>query len=85
MADDPEIIEVEDYRIVSVREEPAVDEGEEPPPDYPGRIWTGQIYTGGGGCCLGVSLTLLLIGLVFILGICAVVLLVWRALEWLIP
>ena len=53
MSDEREIIEVEDYRVLDVREEPIADS--EPPPAQPPefRQWSGQTYTttvrGGGG------------------------------------
>ena len=90
MSDEREIIEVEDFRVLDVREEP-LDNSEPPfvqqPPVQP---WSGQTYTtttvrGGGGCCLGFSVTLLLIGLVFVLGVCFLIYLLGQAIGWAIP
>jgi hypothetical protein len=88
MSDEREIIEVEDYRVIDVREEP-LDDSEPLAPQPPGRQWTGETYTttvrGGGGCCLGFSVTLLLIGLIFVLGVCFFIYLLGRAIGWAMP
>jgi hypothetical protein len=89
MSDEREIIEVEDFRVIDVREEP-LDESEPPFAQQPPmQTWSGQTYTttvrGGGGCCLGFSVTLLLIGLVFVLGVCFLIYLLGRAIGWAIP
>ena len=87
MPDQREIIEVDDYRVIDVRETP-IDDSVPPPaqvgsqPQFGGRVYTSS---GGGGCCLGLSATLLLIGIVFILGLCALVMLVARLVGWAIP
>jgi hypothetical protein len=89
MPDEREIIEVEDFRVLDVREQP-LDESEPPfaqPP--PIQQWGGQTYTttvrGGGGCCLSFSVTLLVIGLVFILGVCFLIYLLGQAIGWAVP
>ncbi len=50
---------------------------------------TGETYTttvsGGGGCCLGFSVTLLLIAIIFLLGVCFLIYLLGRAIGWAIP
>jgi hypothetical protein len=88
VSDQREVIEVEDYRVIDVREEP-IDDSELPPaPPPPAQQWSGgRVYTtsGGGGCCLGVSATILLILFIFILGFCAFVLLIARLIGWAIP
>ena len=87
MSDQREIIEVDDYRVIDVREEP-IDDSQMPPPQaVPPSQFSGQVYTssGGGGCCLGLSATLLLIGIVFVLGMCALVMLIARLVGWAIP
>ncbi len=88
MADRREIIEVDDYRVIDVRETP-IDDSEDlsslpgqPAPQFSGRVYTSS---GGGGCCLGLSATLLLIGIIFILGICALIMLIAKAVGWAIP
>ncbi|MCO5221033.1 MAG: hypothetical protein M9947_05535 [Thermomicrobiales bacterium] len=88
MSDQREIIEVEDFRVVGEIEEPLDDTEHVPasgPP--PGTEWSGRVYTtsGGGGCCLGMSATLLVIGVIFILGLCAFVMLIARLVGWAIP
>ena len=89
MSDEREIIEVEEFRVLDVREEPLDDS--QPPfaQQPPVQQWTGQTYTttvhGGGGCCLSFSLTLLLIALIFLLGICFFIYLLGRAIGWAIP
>ena len=90
MSDDRDIIEVEDYRVVEVREEPLPDTDEPPPGPVPAQQWSGRVYTtsvsgGGGGCCLGLSATLLLIGVVFVLGVCALIYLIAQLIGWAIP
>lgn len=89
MSDEREIIEVEDFRVLDVREQP-LDDSEPPLSQQPPiQQWTGETYTttvrGGGGCCLGFSVTLLVIGLVFLLGICFLIYLLGRAIGWAIP
>jgi hypothetical protein len=88
VSDQREIIEVDDYRVIDVREEP-LDDSDLPPaqPVSPSPQFSGRVYTssGGGGCCLGLSATLILIGIIFILGICAFVMLVARLVGWAIP
>lgn len=89
MSDEREIIEVEDYRVLDIREEPLDDT--EPPfqQQPPIQQWSGRVYTstssGGGGCCLSLSLTLLLAGIVFLLGVCFLIYLLGRAIGWAIP
>jgi hypothetical protein len=89
MPDEREIIDVEDYRVLDVREQPLDDS--EPPfaPQPPVQQWTGQTYTttvrGGGGCCLSFSITLLVIGLVFVLGVCFLIYLLGQAIGWAVP
>ena len=88
MSEKREIIEVDDYRVIEVREEPIADSDLPPAqPGYPSPQYPGRVYTssGGGGCCLGLSATLILIGIVFILGLCAFVMLVARVVGWAIP
>ncbi|TXG82202.1 MAG: hypothetical protein E6R14_06980 [Thermomicrobiales bacterium] len=87
MSDQREIIEVEDYRVIDVREEPIDDTQmppaqSAPPPQFSGRVYTSS---GGGGCCLGLSATLLVIGIIFVLGLCAFVMLIARLVGWAIP
>ncbi len=88
MGDRREIIEVDDYRVIDVRETPIDDSNDPsslqgpPPPQFSGRVYTSS---GGGGCCLGLSATLLLIGIIFILGLCALVMLIAKAVGWAIP
>ena len=88
MSDPREIIEVKDYRVVDVREEP-IDDSDLPPAQagtptqFSGRVYTSS--GSGGGCCLGLSATLLLIGVIFVLGVCAFVLLIARLIGWAIP
>lgn len=89
MSDEREIIEVENFRVLDVREEP-VDDSQPPPAPSPSfQQWSGQTYTttvqGGGGCCLGFSLTLLLIAIIFLLGICFFIYLLGRAIGWALP
>jgi hypothetical protein len=88
VSDPREIIEVDDYRVIDVREEP-IDDSDLPPahagppsPQFSGRVYTSS---GGGGCCLGASATLILIGVIFILGLCAFVMLIARLVGWAIP
>ena len=87
MSDDPEIIEVEDYRVVAVREEPIDDSVPPLAPQQPPQQWSGRVYTssGGGGCCLGASATIFLIGFIFLLGFCAFALLIAKLIGWAIP
>ena len=83
---DPEIIEIEDWRVVSDREVVSTyAEDEEAEPQYPNPVWVGEMRSAGPGCCFGLSLTVLLIGLIFLLGICAACWLVLQALGWLVP
>ncbi|MEZ4505243.1 MAG: hypothetical protein R2848_05065 [Thermomicrobiales bacterium] len=87
MSDQREIIEVEDYRVIDVREQP-IDDAEPPPSQsMPPPQFTGRVYTssGGGGCCLGLSATLLIVGIIFVLGLCAFVMLIARLVGWAIP
>ena len=89
MPDDREIIEVDDYRVIEVREEP-IDDSQPPLAPQPGPTqWSGQTYTttvrGGGGCCLSFSVTLLIAALVFLLGFCFLIYLVGRAIGRAIP
>jgi hypothetical protein len=88
MPEEPEIIEVEQFRVLDVREEP-LDDAEPPLAQPPIQQWSGQTYTttirGGGGCCLGFSVTLLIIAIVFVLGVCFLVYLLGRAIGWAIP
>lgn len=87
MSDQREIIEVEDYRVIDVREQP-IDDSDLPPAQAgPPPAFSGRVYTssGGGGCCLGLSATLLIIGIIFILGLCAFILLIARLIGWAIP
>lgn len=86
MSDNREIIEVEDYRVIDVREEPIPDSEPVSPPPHT-QQWSGEIYTssGGGGCCLSMSATILLIGFIFLLGMCAFVLIIARLIGWAIP
>lgn len=87
MPEQREIIEVDDYRVLEVREEPIEDS--ELPPAQPMPQFTGRVYTssggGGGGCCLGLSATLLLVTLIFVLGVCALVMLIAKLVGWAIP
>ena len=85
-----EIIEVEDYRVIDVRETPLDDSQPPLPSQPPAQQWGGQqTYTttvrGGGGCCLGFSVTLLLIVLVFVLGVCFLIYLLGQAIGWALP
>ena len=86
MSDQREIIEVEDYRVIDVREQP-IDDAEPPPSQSMPPQFTGRVYTssGGGGCCLGLSATLLIVGIIFVLGLCAFVMLIARLVGWAIP
>jgi hypothetical protein len=84
-----EIIEVEDYRVLDVREAP-IDDSQPPLPSQPpAQQWSGQTYSttvrGGGGCCLGFSVTLLLIVIIFALGACFLIYLLGRAIGWAMP
>lgn len=87
MSDDREIIEVDDYRVLDVRESP-IEDSELPPaqagpqPQFSGRVYTSS---GGGGCCLGLSATIFILGLIFVLGSCALVMLIARLVGWAIP
>ena len=87
MSDQREFIEVEDYRVIDVREEPIDDSELSPAQPPPAQQWSGRVYTtsGGGGCCLGVSATILLFIVIFVLGLCAFVLLIARIIGWAIP
>lgn len=89
MSDEREIIEVEDYRVLDVREQPLDDSQEPFPQQPPVQQWSGETYTttvrGGGGCCLSFSLTFLLIGVIFLLGVCFFIYLLGRAIGWAIP
>jgi hypothetical protein len=80
---DPEIIEIEDWRVVSDHEVSALAEDEEPEPQYANPVWVGEMRSAGPGCCFGLSLTVLVIGLVFLLGLCAACWLILSALGWL--
>ncbi len=82
---DPEIIEIDEWREVSDREIVPVDEDEEPEPQYANPVWIGEMRTAGPGCCFGLSLTVLAISLIFLLGLCAACWLILRALGWLVP
>lgn len=88
MSDDREIIEVEDYRVIDVREQP-IEDAELPPatPPTQSQQWSGRVYTssGGGGCCLGLSATIILIAFIFLLGLCAFVLLIARLIGMAFP
>ena len=88
MSDEREIIEVEDFRVLDVREQP-LDDTEPPVQQPPIQPWSGQTYTttvrGGGGCCLGFSVTLFVVALVFLLGLCFFVYLAGRAIGWAVP
>ncbi len=87
MSDQREIIEVEDYRVIDVREVPAEDSAPPPAQSGPPPQFSGKVYTssGGGGCCLGLSATLLVIGIIFVLGFCVLALAVARFIGWAIP
>lgn len=89
VSDEREIIEVQDYRVLDVREEPLQDSHPPLSQRPPGQQWDGEIYTttvrGGGGCCLSFSVTLLIIGIIFLLGVCFLVYLAGRAIGWAIP
>ena len=87
MSDQREIIEVEDYRVIDVREEPIDDSYLPPAQAGPPAQFSGKVYTssGGGGCCLVSSATILLIGIVFVLGLCVFVMVVARFIGWAIP
>jgi hypothetical protein len=89
VSDEREIIEVEDFRVLDVREEPIPDSEPTYPQQPPVQQWSGQTYTttvrGGGGCCLSFSITLLLAGIVFILGVCFLIYLLGRAIGWATP
>ena len=88
MPDEREIIEVEDYRVLDVRETP-LDDSEPPFAQPPAQQWSSQTYTttvrGGGGCCLSFSVTFLLIGLIFLLGVCFLIYLLGQVIGWAIP
>jgi hypothetical protein len=88
VSDQREIIEVDDYRVIDEREQP-IDDSEFPPaqpgpapPQFSGRVYTSS---GGGGCCVGLSAGLLLIVIIFLLGFCALVMIVARLVGWAIP
>ncbi len=87
MSDQREIIEVEDYRVIDVREEPIDDSHLPPAQAGPPQQFSGKVYTssGGGGCCLLSSATIVLIAIVFILGLCAFVMIVARFVGWAMP
>ncbi|MGE3799306.1 MAG: hypothetical protein AB7G88_15870, partial [Thermomicrobiales bacterium] len=80
---DPEIIEIEDWHVVSDGEVATVDEDEEPEPQYANPVWVGEMRTAGPGCCFGFSLTILVVTLIFLLGMCAACWLILRALGWI--
>lgn len=81
---DPEIIEIDDWRVVSDAEMATVDDDEEPEPQYANPVWVGEMRSAGPGCCFGLSVTVLLIAIVFVLGLCAACWLVLQALGWLV-
>lgn len=84
VSDQREIIEVDDYRVIDVRETP-IEDSEIPvaePPQYYGRVYRSS---GGGGCCLGLSATLLLLATIFVLGLCAFVMVIVKLVGWAIP
>ena len=80
---DPDIIEIEEWRVVGDSEIVPVDEDEEPEPQYANPVWVGEMRSAGPGCCFGFSLTILLILLIFLLGLCALLWLILRALGWI--
>lgn len=74
---DPEIIEVEDYRVVSDEIATIDDSVGNDAPQYQGPVWRTEVRTAGPGCCFGLSLTVLVALSIFMLGLCA---LCWLAL-----
>lgn len=81
--DDPEIIEIDHWRVISDREVARVDEDEEPEPQYANPVWVGEMRAAGPGCCFGLSVTVLAVACIFLLGLCAACWLVLRALGWI--
>jgi hypothetical protein len=77
------IIDVDDWRMVGDDTPSPLHEDEEPEPGYPNPVWAGEMRTAGPGCCFGLSLTVALVLLIFLLGMCALVWLMLRALGWL--
>ncbi|MEZ4499664.1 MAG: hypothetical protein R2839_06215 [Thermomicrobiales bacterium] len=82
---EPEIIEIEDWRVVGDREISTLVDDEEPQPQYANPVWVGEMRSAGPGCCFGLSLTVTLILLIFLLGLCAALWLILQALGWLVP
>lgn len=80
---EPEIIEIDDWRVLSDAEVTPVAEDEEPQPQYPNPVFVGEMRSAGPGCCFGFSLTVLVIVLIFLLGLCAACWLILNALGWL--
>jgi hypothetical protein len=82
---DRDIIDIDDWHVVDDRELPAVDVDEEPKPHYANPVWVGEMRSAGPGCCFGLSMTMLIILIIFLLGVCAACWLVLQALGWLVP
>lgn len=87
MSDQRDYIEIDDYRVIEVREAPIEDPPMPPAAAPTGPQWSGRVYTssGGTGCCLGLSATLLLIATIFVLGVCALIMVIARIVGWAIP
>ncbi len=82
---DPEIIEIDEWRVVGDREIAPVDADEEPEPRYANPVWVGEMRSAGPGCCFGLSMTILIVMAVFLLGMCALLWIILRAIGWAVP
>ncbi|CAN5735847.1 hypothetical protein BH23CHL4_BH23CHL4_27660 [soil metagenome] len=82
---DRDIIEIDDWRVVDDREVAAVDADEESAPHYANPVWVGEMRSAGPGCCFGLSMSMLILLIIFVLGLCAAFWLVLQALGWLVP
>lgn len=80
-----DIIDIDEWRVVGDREAAPIDEDEEREPHYANPVWVGEMRSAGPGCCFGLSMTLLIILIVFALGVCALLWLLLEALGWLVP
>lgn len=80
---EPEIIEIEEWRVIGDSEIAPIDEDEEAEPQYANPVWVGEMRSAGPGCCFGFSVTILLIMIIFLLGLCAALWLFLRAIGWI--